>query len=53
MSKFAEIAYGWFERIIELYYAQNVWYADIFEPSLLLLLQLKRQSSECMLCKFV
>jgi len=45
MSKFAEIADGWFERMIEPCDAQN----DIFEPSLLLLLQLKRQNSECML----
>ena len=40
MSKVAEIAYGWFERIIEPCDAQNAWYADIFDPSLLLLLQL-------------
>jgi len=47
MSKVAEIAYGWFERIIEPCDAQSAWYADIFQPSLLSLL--KRQSSECML----
>jgi hypothetical protein len=49
MSKVAEIAYGWFELIIEPCDAQNAWYADIFDASLLSLLQLKRRSSECML----
>jgi hypothetical protein len=43
MSKVAEIAYGWFERIIEPYDAQNAWYADILGPSLLLPVQLKQQ----------